>query len=110
MVVVVLMCLTCIPLPRGGPCPAYTAKPHRAGTARTWSRMNLETLSYERVGGDTRPGSFGSLLARGAGGELGDDVEVADVPGVLLEQVEQDPFQGSRVRAIPSFTVLAHVG
>jgi hypothetical protein len=55
------------------------------------------------------PGPFGSLLLRGAGGELGDDVQVADVPGVLLEQVEQDPLEGSRVRAAPPFTGLAHL-
>jgi hypothetical protein len=55
------------------------------------------------------PGPFGSLLLRGAGGELGDDVQVADVPGVLLEQVEQDTLEGSRVRAAPPFTGLAHL-
>src|SRR5437588_4008110 len=55
------------------------------------------------------PGPFGSLLLRGAGGELGDDVQVADVPGVLLEQVEQDPLEGGRVRAVPPLTGLAHL-
>src|SRR5690242_10367215 len=55
------------------------------------------------------PGPFGSLLLRGAGGELGDDVQVADVPGVLLEQMEQDPLEGSRVRAVPPLTGLAYL-
>ena len=55
------------------------------------------------------PGPFGSLLLRGAGGELGDDVQVADVPGVLLKQVEQDPLKGGRVGAVPPLTGLAHL-
>jgi hypothetical protein len=41
-----------------------------------------------------------------AGGELDDDVQVADVPGVLLEQVEQDTFQGRGVGAIPALAGL----
>jgi hypothetical protein len=32
------------------------------------------------------------------------------VPGVLLEQVEQDPLQGGRVGAVPAVAGLAHVG
>jgi hypothetical protein len=31
------------------------------------------------------------------------------VPGVLLEQVEQDPLQGGRVGAVPAVTGLAHL-
>jgi hypothetical protein len=41
------------------------------------------------------------------GGELGDDVQVAEVPGVLLDQVEQDPFQGGRVGVAPAVAGLA---
>src|SRR5690349_24932355 len=59
--------------------------------------------------GGHAPGSFGALLSRRAGGELGDDVQVADVPGVLLEQVEQDPLEGGRVGAVPPLTGLAHL-
>jgi hypothetical protein len=33
------------------------------------------------------------LLSGLAAGELADDIQVADVAGVLLEQVKQDPFQ-----------------
>jgi hypothetical protein len=39
-----------------------------------------------------RQGPLGSLPDL-AVGELTDDVEVADVAGVLLQQVEQDPLQ-----------------
>ena len=31
------------------------------------------------------------------------------MPGVLLEQVEQDPLEGSRVRAVPPLTGLAYL-
>jgi hypothetical protein len=34
---------------------------------------------------------------------------VADVPGVLLKQVEQDPLEGGRVGAIPPLTGLAYL-
>src|ERR1700759_4319344 len=59
--------------------------------------------------GGTRLGSFGALLPRRAGGELGDDVQVADVPGVLLKQVEQDPLEGRRVGAVPPLAGLAYL-
>ena len=42
-----------------------------------------------------------------AGGEFDDDVQLAQVPGVLLEQVEQDPVQGRRVGAAPAVAGLA---
>ena len=32
------------------------------------------------------------------------------MPGVLLEQVEQDPFQGGRRGAVPAGTGPAHIG
>jgi hypothetical protein len=44
-----------------------------------------------------------------AGGKLDDGVQVAEVPGVLLEQVEQDPFQGGGVGAVPAVAGLAGV-
>ena len=31
------------------------------------------------------------------------------MPGVLLQQVEQDPLEGGRVRAVPAVTGLAHL-
>jgi hypothetical protein len=40
-----------------------------------------------------------SLLAGLAAGEFADDVQVADVAGVLLEQVEQDPPRKNSARA-----------
>src|SRR5215470_5910774 len=50
-----------------------------------------------------------SLPGRAAG-ELGDDVEVADMAGVLLQQVEQDPLQRGRVRPVPPRPGLAGLG
>jgi hypothetical protein len=47
---------------------------------------------------------------RQAGREFGDDIQVTEVPGVLLQQVEQDPLQGGRVGAVPPVAGLAHVG
>jgi hypothetical protein len=44
-----------------------------------------------------------------AGGEFDDDVQLAQVPGVLLNQVEQDPFQGRRVGAAPAVAGLGPV-
>ncbi len=38
-----------------------------------------------------------------------DDIQLTQVAGVLLQQVEQDPLQGRRVGAVPAFTGLAHV-
>jgi hypothetical protein len=35
---------------------------------------------------------------------------MTQVPGVLLEQVEQDPFQGGRRGAVPAGAGLAHLG
>jgi len=35
----------------------------------------------------------GASLPRLAVSDLGDDIEMADMPRVLLEQVEQDPFE-----------------
>ena len=64
--------------------------------------------------GGTRGGhhrSFGQKLFFGhSRGELDDDVQVTEVPGVLLEQVKQDPFQGGRVRAVPALARLPHLG
>src|SRR5215472_11541076 len=50
-----------------------------------------------------------SLPGRAAG-ELADDVEVADMTRVLLEQVEQDPFQRGRIRPVPPGPGLAGLG
>ncbi len=44
--------------------------------------------------------SSGAVLAYDAVDELTDDVEVSDVPGVLLDEVEQDPFE---CRGSPTF-------
>src|SRR5215467_9886217 len=49
-------------------------------------------------------------LAGRASDKFGDDVEVAEVPGVLLEQVEQDPLQRRRLVTIPAFARLAGLG
>src|SRR3954454_6455242 len=53
------------------------------------------------------PGTAGSLADR-AVGELADDVEVAEVPGVLLEHVEQDPAE--RRRLLQGGAPAAHPG
>ena len=45
---------------------------------------------------------------RQAGREFGDDIQVTQVPGVLLHQVEQDTLQGGRVGAVPAIAGLAH--
>src|SRR6266536_5637094 len=58
----------------------------------------------------TGSGQAGWLLAGLASGELADDVEMADMTGVLLEQVEQDALQGRRIGAVPPLARLADVG
>ena len=50
-----------------------------------------------------------SLLSELAGGELADDVEVAEVAGVLLGQVEQDPLKRCRPGSVPPVARLADV-
>src|SRR5512146_1588089 len=50
------------------------------------------------------------LVADWAAGQLADDVQVAQVPRVLLEHVEEHPFQRGRVLAAPPLARLAHVG
>jgi hypothetical protein len=59
--------------------------------------------------GRRRPAGGAGLLFGDADGAFGHDVQVAQVPGVLLEQVEQDSFQGGRVGAVPALAGLAHV-
>jgi hypothetical protein len=34
---------------------------------------------------------------------------VPEVPGILLHEVEQDPLEGGRVRAVPALAGLAHL-
>lgn len=43
-----------------------------------------------------------SSLAGRTAGQLGDDVEVADVARVLLQQVEQHPFECRGIGTVPS--------
>ncbi len=43
-------------------------------------------------------------------GELGDDVQVAEVARILLQQVEQNPFERGRVGAVPSGARLTDIG
>jgi hypothetical protein len=57
-------------------------------------------ISWEVFPGRGRcPGA--SLLSGLAVGEFADDVEVANVPGVLLKQVEQDPVKRRRIGSVP---------
>jgi hypothetical protein len=49
-----------------------------------------------------------SLLADRAADELGDDVEVPEMAGVFLQQVEQNPLEWRRLRPLPSWT--GHTG
>ena len=42
-------------------------------------------------------------------GEFGDDVEVSEVAGVFLDQVEQDAFEGWGVGTVPAGTWFAHL-
>ncbi len=57
--------------------------------SRTTS-VHLRTCgSRQRARPRGTAGSFSDLAV----GELGDDVEMAEVTGVLLQQVEQDPLQ-----------------
>ena len=51
-----------------------------------------------------------SLLSYLAIRELADDVEVADVAGVLLDQVEQDPLKCRRPGFVPCVARVADVG
>jgi hypothetical protein len=50
-----------------------------------------------------------TLFSGPAVGELADDVEVTNVPGVLLEQVEQDPLKRRRIGSIPPLAGFAYV-
>lgn len=49
-------------------------------------------------------------FASGAARELGHDVEMAHMPGVLLQEVESDPFEARWWLAIPSWARLADIG
>ena len=64
----------------------------------------------ERAGGTTGRSAGKVSFPTLAGDDLDHDIQVTQVPGVLLEQVEQDPLQGRRVGADPAFTGLAHLG
>ena len=43
-------------------------------------------------------------------GEFGDDVEVSEVAGVLLNQMEQDALERRGLGTVPSRTWFAHLG
>ena len=73
-------------------------KPDRAGSGGRGNRACTNGRSGKE------------LFFGGAGGQFGDYVQVSEVPGVLLEQVEQDAFQGGEVGAVPAGARLAHVG
>jgi hypothetical protein len=67
------------------------------GTGCSFQACSRATSVYLRTCGPEgselgRAGAAGSF-ADLAVGELGDDVEMAEVTGVLLQQVEQDPLQ-----------------
>jgi hypothetical protein len=49
------------------------------------------------------------LLSNLAVDELADDVEMTDVAGVLLEQVEQNPLECRRITSVPPVARLAAV-
>src|SRR5215469_8735266 len=48
-------------------------------------------------------------LASGGARELADDVQVAEVAGVLLKQVEQHALKGRGRRAVPALAGLPHL-
>ena len=65
-------------------------------------------LGRGRIGGGNHGPLGQKVLFLGlARDDFHDEVQVAEVPGVLLEQVEQDPLQGGRVGAIPAVARLS---
>src|SRR5262245_65078444 len=72
---------------------------------RPWGRGSWR-LDFTGYAGRPRRSSLSGLAA----GELADDVEVADVAGVLLKQVEQDPLERRRIGPVPPVARLADVG
>jgi GNAT superfamily N-acetyltransferase len=72
------------------------------------TRGNPAFALYQRLGFEVLLNAR-SLLSGLAVGEFADDVEVADVAGVLLEQVEQDPLECRRIGSVPPVAGLADV-
>jgi hypothetical protein len=69
----------------------------------------LGAADAEARGLVARAAAAWSLLSDLAVGKLADDVEVADVAGVLLDQVEQDPLKCRGPVAVPPVARLADV-
>ena len=72
-------------------------------TFRHESRMPCAATGSRHAAADARPASFAGFAA----GQLADDVQLADVPGVLLHEVEQHPLERRGRLARPALARLA---
>jgi len=91
------------------------------GLERTGGRYGLQTMCegggqanvtiIERLGADLGYSPVGPrLLAGRAAGQLADDVQLTEMPRVLLDQVEQDSLQSGRLRSVPPLPGPADLG
>lgn len=95
--------------------PARTLRPHR-GAPRQLAKIHppdspIGTRS-SAPSVDPGPGMEAGclLLADRSAGELGDDVELSEMTGVLLDQMEQDAFERCRLGALLARAWSAHRG
>jgi hypothetical protein len=66
---------------------------HVADDRDLFDMFEFQRAAPERVQGAAAACQLGTLFSDLAVGEFADDVEVAEVAGVLLEQMEQDPLE-----------------
>ena len=67
--------------------------------SRRWSGGRKIQEPRASAGSKSRPRS---LLPDGTATEFRDDIQVTEVPGVLLEEVEQNPFESGGFGAVPA--------
>src|SRR3954447_2039484 len=87
-------------LPAARPAPTGPGPP-TTGTGRPRGRHRRNDPSPQGDVSAVSGCEEGSLLADRSRRQLDDDVELAEVAGVLLQQMEQHPLQGRRLRARP---------
>src|ERR1019366_10384727 len=98
-------------------CPSVADQVRRSASRAATPTLTAAAANGNRAGHDRRPGKRAramvvtprSLLSGLAAGKFTDDVEVAGVAGVLLEQVEQDPLKGGGIRSVPPVARLANL-
>ena len=90
-----------------------TSRTEALALASTCVDLRVTQVGERDVGGAhaaAHRAAVGGLTRRSHAGQLGHDVQVAQVPGVLLEQMEQHALQHRRLRARPALAGLADLG